>query len=119
MTPSPLPPPSRGLQILKIILYVMAAFVLLLGLVFGVSLMVSADRMVANLLLPVQLLGIDALSNALAPTLKGFLFNFGVIILVFSLVISALLYGMGRLIGHIIQLETRLDYLEAGFTRDN
>ena len=45
--------------------------------------------------------------------LSGFFINLGVFTLIVSLVLSALLYAVGRLIGHIAHLETRLAYLEA------
>jgi hypothetical protein len=114
MTLAPPNPTSRGLQIIKVILYILAGLVLLVGMIIGISLMSSADRLVANVLLPIQLLGIEAISNSLAPLLNAFLFNLGVAILIFTLIISALLYGLGHLINHIVRLEMRLACLEAG-----
>jgi hypothetical protein len=45
--------------------------------------------------------------------LSGFFINLGVFTLIITLVLSALLYTLGRLIGHIAQLEVRLSRLEA------
>lgn len=111
--PSP-KPPSLSLQILKTILYILAGLILAVGLIAGISLMTGADNIVANVLLPFQLMGGEVSSNLIAPLLSGFFINLGVFILIFALILSALLYATGRLIGHIALLETRLAQLEAG-----
>ena len=113
MTLPPLTPPSRSLLILKTVLYILAGLVLALGLIAGISLMVSAAGIVANLLLPLQLLGGGAISNLIAPMLSGSLINIGVVTLILTLLLSALLYAVGRLIGHTALLEARLARLEA------
>lgn len=105
--------PSRGLQILKVALYILAALILVPGLITGVSLMISASAMIENILLPLQLIGGEILHNMLAPTLTGFLFNLGIVIIILSLFLSGLLVAVALLIGHIAQLEARLAYLEA------
>jgi len=105
--------PSRGLQILKTVLYILAGLVLIPGLITAVSLIAGANSMVANLLMPIQLMGGGAFSNMLAPMLTGFLINIGFIILILSIILSALLYAVGRLIGHTSSLEARLARLEA------
>jgi len=114
MSHSPLPPPSRSLTILKVIFYLLAGLVLLLGLVAGISLMSGAGRAVENATLPLQMLGGEVIANLVAPMLSGFLTNLGIAVLVFSVLLSALLYGIGRLLGHIANLEARLARLEAG-----
>jgi hypothetical protein len=101
------------LQTLKTILYVLSGFVLLLGLISGLSLMTSAANMTANLVLPLQLMGAEAASNLVAPMLSGFFTNLGVLTLVLSFVLSALLYALGRLTGYMAALEARLAQLEA------
>lgn len=113
MTPSPSIQPSRGLQILKIVLYVLAGLVLALGLVAGISILVSANHVVQNLLLPFQLMGNQAVSNLITPLVSGFMINLGVAVLVLTAIFSALLYGLGRLIGRVALLEARLARLEA------
>ena len=113
MSISPTKPPSRSLQVLKYVLYILAGLVLVVGLIGGISLMTSAKTMAANLILPLQLLGGGAMSNVIAPMLSGFFINLGVFTLVISLVLSTSLYALGRLIGHIVHLETRLASLEA------
>ena len=106
-------PPPYSLQIVKTILYILAGIVLVLGLIAGISLMTGARSMVGNALMPLQFLGNGAISNLVAPMLSTFLINLGVASLVLSAIISALFYAVGRLIGHIFQLETRLARLEA------
>jgi hypothetical protein len=103
---------SRSLQILKTVLYVLAGLILALGLIFSLSLMTSAGNMVANLVMPLQIIGGEVVSNLIAPMLTGFLVNLGIVILVISLILSALLYSIGRLIGHIALLEARVARLE-------
>ncbi len=110
----PLSHPSRSLQILKIILYILAGIVLVLGLIGGISLMSSAPAMVANVLIPLQIIGADAIYNMIAPMLTGWLTNLGILIIFISIVLSALLYAIGRLVGHTANLEARLVRLEAG-----
>ncbi len=112
------PTPSRSLPILKTVFYVLAGLVLLLGLVAGISLLSSAGRVAENATLPLQILGGGAISNLIAPVITGFLTNLGIAVLVVCALLSSLLYGMGRLLGHIASLETsleaRLSRLEAG-----
>jgi len=119
MSPSPLPSPSRSLTILKIVFYILAGLITLLGLVAGISLMSSAGRVAENATLPLQILGGGAISNLIAPMLAGFLTNLGIAVLVFCILLSALLYATGRLLGHITLLEARLAHLEAGQLSEN
>jgi hypothetical protein len=116
---SSLPSPSRSLPILKTVFYVLAALVLLLGLVAGFSLVSSAGRVAENATLPLQILGGGAISNLIAPVITGFLTNLGIAVLVICALLSALLYGVGRLLGHIALLEARLSRLEAGPLGEN
>lgn len=111
MTTTPFPSPARSLA--QVILYILAGLVLLLGLIAGLSLITGAASMVANLLLPLQLLGAAAAANLIGPMLTGFVINLGVAALLFSLALSALLYTAGRLVGRIARLEARLSQLEA------
>jgi hypothetical protein len=113
MSVSPTKPTSRGLPILKTILYILAGLVLVVGLIAGISLVTSATYFAANLLLPLQLLGLGETSGLIAPMLSGFFINLGVFTLILTFVLSALLYGLGRLFGHITSLERRLASLEA------
>jgi hypothetical protein len=114
MNPSITPPlPSRSVQILKTVLYILAVIVLVPGLIAGISMITGADNLVANAIMPFQLLGSEIINSLLAPTLRGFLINLGIGIVVISLILSALLYGLGRLIGHVAYLEARLARLEA------
>lgn len=103
---------SQSLQILKNGLYILAGLVLVLGLIAGIGLMTGAGNIVANLLMPLQLLGAEVTFNLVAPLLSGFMINMGILVIVLTLILSALLYATGRLIGHISLLETRLAYLE-------
>lgn len=119
MSTSPLPSPSRGLTILKTVLYVLAGLITLLGLVAGISLMSSAGRVAENATLPLQILGGGAISNLIAPAITGFLTNLGIAVLVVCAILSALLYATGRLLGHIALLEARLSRLEAGSPGEN
>jgi hypothetical protein len=112
MSIPPPTPPSRSLQILKTILYILAGLVLAAGLIAGISLMAGANSMVANALVPLQVLGGGAISNMIGPMLSAFLINLGVVTIVITLIISALLYAVGRLIGHTASLEARLARLE-------
>lgn len=105
--------PSRSLQILKIVLYILAGLVLVLGLIAGISLLTGATSMVANILMPIQLIGGGAFNNLIASTVSSFLINLGVFILIVTLVTSALFYGLGRVIGRVALLEARVARLEA------
>jgi hypothetical protein len=105
-------PVSRGLHMLRIVLYVLAGLVLALGLIASLSLMTSAANMVANLVLPLQLMGAEVASNLIAPMLTGFFTNLGIFTLVLSFTLSALLYALGRLTGYIAALEARIAQLE-------
>lgn len=102
---------QRTLSILKIILYVLAGLVLVLGLIIGISLLASASN-VHNLLLPLQLMGAEVIVNIVAPMLAGLIRGLGWTALVISIVLSLLLYATGRLLGQIVSLETRLARLE-------
>ena len=115
----PTPTPSRSLTILKIVFYVLAGLILLLGLVAGISLMSSAGRVAENATMPLQILGGGAISSLIAPAITGFLTNLGIAVLVFCVLLSALLYATGRLLGHIALLEARLARLEAGMLVEN
>jgi hypothetical protein len=81
-------------------------------LIFSLSLMTSAGNMVANLVMPLHIMGGEVFSNLIAPMLTGFLINLGIVILILALIFGALLYSTGRLIGHILLLEERLGRLE-------
>lgn len=102
----------RSLQILKTISYVLAGLVLALGVAAGISLLASASN-VHNLLLPLQLMGADVLANLITPYLSGLISGLGVVSMLVSLVLSLLLFAVGRLLAHIAGLETRLARLEA------
>lgn len=104
--------PARGLQILRVVLYILAGTILTFGLIGAISLMTSASHVAANLALPFQLMGNQAISSMITPLLSGFLINLGVIVLVVSLALSALLYTLVRLIAHVAQLELRVSELE-------
>jgi hypothetical protein len=69
--------------------------------------------MVANLVLPLQLMGAEVASNLVAPMLTGLFTNLGILTLVLSFVLSALLYALGRLTGHMAALEARIAQVEA------
>lgn len=103
---------SRKLQLLKTVLYILAGLILTLGLIASLSLMTSAGNMVANLVMPLQIMGGEVISNLIAPMLTGFLINLGIVTLVISLILSVLLYSIGRLTGHIALLEARVASLE-------
>lgn len=105
--------PSRGLQILKTALYILAGIILALGLVTGISLAAGANAVAANMALPMQLMGGPVIGNLIMPLLSSFLINLGLGTLLLSLVLSALLYAAGRLVGWVIVLEARLAALEA------
>ena len=109
MTPST----PRGLHLLKLALYVLAGLIFVLGMILGISLLTSANVIVANFLLPFQLMGAGQIANSFSSLLSGIFINLGVIAIVLTLVLSALLYAVGRLLGHLAELETRLARLEA------
>ncbi len=102
----------RPFRILTVSLYVLSAIVLLLGLVAGLSL-IAGGANVHNLLLPLQLIGADVISNLIAPYLTGLVNGLGVFTLIVSLVLSLLLFTAGRLLAHLGSLEARLARLEA------
>jgi hypothetical protein len=102
------------MQIVKTFLYILAGLVLVLGLIASLSLLAGSTNIAANLSLPLQLLGGGAFSNLIVPMLSAFLVNLGLACLLLTLILSALLYAVGRLIGHIALLEARLARLETG-----
>ena len=103
--------PRRSLHILKTISYALAGLVFTLGLIAGISLIASATN-VHNLLLPLQLMGADIIANLITPYLSGLISGLGVFTLIISFTLSLLLFAVGRLLGHIAALETRLARLE-------
>lgn len=103
---------SLFLEILKISLYVIAGLVLVLGLFAGISLIASAAN-VRNLLMSFQFMGTQAISNLIAPYFTGLMNGLGVFVSVISLVLSLLLFAVGRLLGYFVDLEGRLVALEA------
>ena len=105
--------PTRGQPVLKFAFYLLAGLVLVLGLIGGIILLSSARLMVANFLLPFQLMGIGQISDSFAPLLTGLFINLGIVAILVSLILSALLYTAGRLLGRIADLEARLAHLEA------
>lgn len=105
--------PARSQPVLKYALYLLAGLVLVLGLIGGVSLLSSARLMVANFLLPFQLMGIGQISDSFSPLLTGLFINLGIVAIVISLILSALLYTAARLLGRLADLEARLSRLEA------
>lgn len=109
--------PARSLPILKVFLYILAGLILAGGLMIGVSLLTSASLAVANVVLPLQILAGEAIANIIAPYLSGFLTSLGVFTLGLALVLSALLYTAGRLVGQVAGLEARLARLEARSVR--
>lgn len=115
MSQPPPTPPSRSLQIVKIVLYILAGLALVVGLIAGISLWTSATNMVANALLPLHLLGAGTIADMITSALSGFLKNLGIITILISFLLSALLYAIGRLIGHITLLEERIARLETRF----
>lgn len=106
--------PSRGLQILKVVLYVLSGLILAAGLIIGISILTSANSLVQNLVIPFQLMGNQVITNLVTPLVSGVMINLGIIVLVLSVIFSTLLYGLGRLIGHVALLEARVARLEAG-----
>ncbi len=114
--PSPGTPATRkgSLALLKTILYLLAGLILASGLLTGIALLAGAGGMVSNLILPLQLMGMEAAANLVKPLLNGVLVNLGIAALVVSLALSGLLYAVGRLIGTVKDMERRLIVLEAG-----
>lgn len=102
----------RYLNILKTTAYLLAGLVLLIGLITGLSLIASAGN-IHNLLLPLQLMGAEAIVNLISPFLTNLIGGLGVLILIICLVLSLLLFVAGRLLGHVASLEVRLAQLEA------
>lgn len=105
--------PNRGLTILKAILYILAGFVLVLGLLAGIGVLAGAGSMVSNLILPLELMGLEAAVNLVRPLLIGLLINLGIAALLASLVLSGLLFAVGRLVGYVQTLEVRVAALES------
>lgn len=103
---------TRSLHIFKTISHMLAGLVLVLGLMAGISLMASASN-VHNVLLPLQVLGAEAVANLVTPFLASLMSGLGVFALIVSLVLSCLLFAAGLLLGRIASLEARLAGLEA------
>ena len=76
------------------------------------SLLGSAAN-VHNILLPFQLMGGEVIANLLTPYVRGLLSGLGAVTLIGSLVLSLLLFAIGRLLGMVAAQEARLAYLEA------
>lgn len=103
---------NRSLHALKTIAYILAGLVLALGLIVGISLMASASN-IHNVLLPLQIMGAEAIANLVAPFLTSLISGLGVFTLIVSFVLSLLLFTAGLLLGHVASLEARLARLEA------
>ena len=107
------PVSSRRLQVLKKNLYFMSGFILAAGLLTGIGLIAGASRMVANFILPLQIMAGEIIANLVSPMFSGILINTGVVILILALVLSLMFYALGRMVGHIARLEERLAELES------
>ena len=103
---------NRSLNLLKTSLYLIAALAGIPGLLIGFSLLGSAAN-VHNILLPFQLMGGEVIANLLTPYVRGLLSGLGAVTLIGSLVLSLLLFAIGRLLGMVAAQEARLAYLEA------
>lgn len=101
------------LAVLRTVVYILAGIVLALGLVVGLSLL-SSSAAVQNILAPFTFAGGEVVSNLIAPYLRSLLSGLGVVTLAISIVLSLLLYGLGRLLGYNLSLEARLRRLEQG-----
>jgi len=110
---NPSPTPTRSRPILTTVLYVLAMLVLVLGGFAGVSLISSASSMMANFLMPLQIMGAGDIANLFTPMFTGVFINLGIVALILSAILSALLYATGRLLGRIADLEARLARLES------
>ena len=110
---NPYPTPTHSLPILKTVLYVLAVLVLVLGGFVGISLITSARSMMANFLMPLQIMGAGDIANLFTPMFTGVFINLGIVTLILSAILSVLLFATGRLLGHIAELEARLARLEA------
>lgn len=105
--------PNRGLTILKTALYLLAGLILGLGLLTGIGVLAGAGSMVTNLILPLELMGLEAAVNLVKPVLNGLMVNLGIAALLVSLALSGLLFAVGRLIGYVQKLETRVAAIES------
>jgi hypothetical protein len=103
---------SRGLQVLKIALYILAGLILALGLAAGISLMSGSHAIATNVLQPIRIMGGQGVSDLISPMLTSFLIQLGAVILLLSLIFCALFNSIGRLIGHLSHLEAHLARLE-------
>lgn len=105
---------GKGLRVLSVISYVLAGVVLLLGMIMMISLAGAATNL-PNMLIGFQVLGLGPVLDAFIRPVQGALTTAGVIILVVALVLTLLLYAVGRLVGVIRSLVQRVNRLEAAY----
>jgi hypothetical protein len=96
------------LKILQVLLYSLAAIILLLGIFGGISL-VSMSSALPNSLISLQVLGLGVFVDLLTGLLGPVLINLGIGVLVIALVMSLLAFSAGRLLGITLELDQRLE----------
>ena len=110
----PTPAPRTGSPpLLQWLLYGLAVVVLVLGLWAGLGLMSFAASL-TGLLPMLQALGSPALSNLVGSALRQGMTTLGLVTVVLAVVLSALLFTAGKLLGRVRDLSDRVAHLEAG-----
>lgn len=102
---------TRSLRIFQVVSYILAGFVFVVGLITGISLMASAAN-INNLLLPLQMIGAEVITNLITPYLNGLINGLGIFVMIVSVVFGLLLFIAGLLLGRTASLEIRLANLE-------
>ncbi len=106
------PQPSAdhtGKRILRAIFYILAAIVLVGGVLLAYSFFVSAPHAIRSAAIIFQSPAFNPIFNQIDALLR----TVGAILLMACLLLSGALYGLGRLIGQNIRLLERVEELEA------
>ncbi len=102
------PSPYAGKRILRTIFYILAAIVLLAGLLLAYNFYVSMPHAIRSATIIFQ----NPAFNPIFNQIDGLLRTIGTVLLIICLLLSGALYGLGRLISQNIRLLERLEELE-------
>lgn len=107
---------DRAVPILKWLLYILAGLVLVFGLMTGIGLIGFAGNL-SGFGPVLQALSAQPLANMLASMLRQGAATLGTGVIVLSLVLSALLFTAGKLLGRTHDLARRVAHLEQVMAR--
>lgn len=102
---------DRAVTILQWVFYVLAGLVLLFGVYMGIGLIGFAGNM-SSFMPMIQMMSAPAIANLLSGMLLRIATSLGIGVILLSLLISALLFTAGKLLGRTHDLARRVQRLE-------